>query len=168
MTQLHSSKETSVNVVNKVYTRYEFKPGSRIFDYGGGKYLTNTKYMAAKNVHVSVYDKYNKSPEDNAKVLKAFREKRPDYIVCSNVLCVIMENAVIDEICADIASYADENTIIIFSVYEGDRSGIGHVTSKGYQRNQKRKEYVPFISKYFEITGIDANTLVCKRRTICD
>ena len=44
MEQKYSSKDTSINVVNKVYKQYLFNANSKILDYGGGKYDTNKEY----------------------------------------------------------------------------------------------------------------------------
>ena len=115
MEQKYSSKDTSINTVNKVYKSYNFPENSLILDYGGGKYDSNKKYMDDKNnSKVVIYDKYNREIEHNNNVLEYCKQNVPDFIVCSNVLNVIMEDEIIDYICRDISDYCRENTIIIF------------------------------------------------------
>lgn len=162
MEQKYTSKDTSINVINKIYKSYNFNKNSLILDYGGGKYDSNIIYMKnLNNSTVLVYDKYNREIAHNRKILEYCKNNIPNYVVCSNVLNVIMEDEIIDEICKDIANYCNENTIIIFSIYECDKSGIGKVTSKGYQRNKKTKEYIKFIEKYFKINSLKSGLIVC-------
>ena len=164
MKQKYSSKDTSINVVNKVYKQYDFQPNSLILDYGGGKYDANIEYMKAKGVTVLVYDKYNRSETSNNQVLSYVAEHQPNYIVCSNVLNVILEDEIIDEILRTIQRY-DANKVI-FAIYEGNRSGVGQETSKGYQRNQKTKAYVPMIEKYFTVLKTQNGLIECRRKEV--
>lgn len=165
MEQKYSSKDTSINTVNKVYKSYDFPENSLILDYGGGKYDSNKKYMCDKNnSKVVIYDKYNREIEHNNNVLEYCKQNVPDFIVCSNVLNVIMEDEIIDYICRDISDYCRENTIIIFSIYECDKSGIGKVTTKGYQRNQRTCDYLSFIKKYFDVKTVKNCLIICKKK----
>jgi hypothetical protein len=165
MNQKYTSKDTSINVINKVYKKYEFKENSLILDYGGGKYDSNVIYMKNKNNSiVLVYDKYNKDIEHNKKVLDYCRKNIPNYVVCSNVLNVIMEDEIINEICTDILNYCNNETIVIFAIYECDKSGIGKETSKGYQRNEKTKEYLKFIEKYYKINSVKSGIIICQKK----
>jgi hypothetical protein len=100
--------------------------------------------MKTKAVFVGVYDPYNRTPEHNAAVLELF--STPEYVVCSNVLNVVAEDDVIDEILENLASYG---ATVLITVYEGDRSGIGRATSKGYQRNMRTADYAGMIQKHF-------------------
>lgn len=162
MQQKYSSKDTSINVVNKVYKQYHFPVGSLILDYGGGKYNANIDYMKELGVTVLVYDKYNKTDEHNKRVLTYVSEHQPDYVICSNLLNVIFEDEIIDEILQAISQY-DAKTII-FAIYEGNSSGVGGETTKGYQRNQKTKEYIPMIEKYFEVIKKRNGMIECRRK----
>lgn len=149
MEQKYTSKDTCINVVNKVYRQKEFKDGSTILDYGGGRYDTNKEYMEARGHKLFVYDKFNRSREHNDAVLKEMEQNMPDYVVCSNVLNVIMEDEVIDEVLKDISRYS--KATVILAVWEGNRSGIGMETKKGWQRNQKIRDYLPMIEKHFHV-----------------
>lgn len=160
MRQEYSSKETSINVVNKVYKQYDFKPNTKVLDYGGGKYDTNKEYMYRKHVDILVYDKYNREESHNNKVLSLYPY---DYIVCSNVLNVIKEDLVIDEILRHMLNLGTETTIYLFAVYEGNKSGIGTVTKKGYQRNQRLDFYNALLKGYFKTVEKRKGLLICKK-----
>ena len=158
MKQEYSSKDTSISVVNKVYKQYNFRPFTTVLDYGGGKYDKNKDYMKQYLVKVSVYDKYNRSEEENRLALSVAHY---DYLVCSNVLNVIKEDEVIDEILKHMLSINAD--LYLFTVYEGDKSGSGKVTKKGYQRNQKLNFYYSLLEHYFSIVSNQKGILVCKK-----
>lgn len=156
MEQKYTSKETSLNQVAAVYKIYDFRNGSKILDYGGGKYDTATEYMRERGVMVTVYDPYNRSDEHN----RAAREIVPDYVVCSNVLNVIAEDDVVRHILEDIATY---NVPVIITVYEGDGTGIGKETKKGFQRNAKTQTYVPIVSEVFSDVQRKGKLIIAKK-----
>lgn len=153
MKQEYSSADTSLNQVSRAYTAYQskvgFKRGSYILDYGGGKYDAAVRYMSQFGCTVKVYDPFNRSDAHNRAVLRYSREHRPDYIINANVLNVIKENVIVDEVVQNIARLCGPYTLCIFCVYEGNGSGHGTRTTKGWQRNQKTSSYVPVIERYF-------------------
>lgn len=148
--QEYTSADTSINTVSAVYKKLDYFWNVVILDYGGGKYDTNIKYMNEKyNSIVLVYDPFNRTPEHNQKVLSYFAQNPAKHVVCSNVLNVIKEDEVILEILRHIYSLMDKNGWLYIKIYERDKSGIGCKTTKGWQRNQKLSEYIPFVEKAF-------------------
>ena len=87
-----------------------------------------------------------------------------DSVTICNVLNVIKENEVIDKILHDV-SRLPVNQVYI-SVYEGDGSGCGRETSKGYQRNQRLREYGHFIKKYFVYRIMNGVAYCCPKKEI--
>lgn len=160
MEQEYSSKDTSINVVNKVYKAYKFRENSRVLDYGGGKYNTNVDYMKKKNVDITIYDKYNRDKVNNS---KALRNNYYDYIVCSNVLNVIKEDEIIEEIIVHMIQLGKRDTIYLYAIYEGNKSGVGKVTSKGYQRNQKTSYYMNLLMNYFSSVEKKNDIIICRK-----
>lgn len=148
--QKYTSADTSINVVNRVYKAFPFKPKTTVLDYGGGKYDTNTQYMATKGVKVMVYDPFNRTKDHNMRVIKKVESVPVDYIVCSNVLNVIAEDAIVNDVVRNIAKLARDKSTVIFAIYERKKNGIGEITTKGYQRNQKTESYVKFIKQHFK------------------
>ena len=159
-----TSKDTSISVVNKIYTNKDFSRGSNILDYGGGKYDKNIEYMAKKGCKVVIYDPYNRSNEYNKQTITFVNSQPIHYIVCSNVLNVIKEDSVVEEVISNIAKIKSRNPgcTVYISVYEGDKTGISKETSKGWQRNLKTKEYYPLICKYLAIYETKNGIIVCK------
>ena len=161
--QQYTSKDTSISTVNKVYTNMYFAPGSVILDYGGGKYDKNTEYMQNKGCKVLVYDPYNRTEEHNKAVFEYIQNNPIDYIVCSNVLNVIKEIPVIEQILGNIKQIQEVNKskcVVYITVYEGDKSGEGKITKKGYQRNEPLKHYLGIVSKYLPKCIIKKGTII--------
>jgi len=48
-----------------------------------------------------------------------------------------------------------------FTVYEGDRSGVGRRTTKGWQNNRKLADYMPELQAHFEYVYRNGSVLVC-------
>jgi len=141
-----SSEATSLNQVPALFKKVPWYNGDVNLDYGGGKYDTATEWLLENyDVENLVVDKFNRSPEWNAENFNK-ASRHCDTVTICNVLNVIKEDDVIDEILRDASRYAHE---IYISVYEGDGNGIGRETTKGYQRNQKLREYGKFFEKHF-------------------
>lgn len=154
--QEYTSKDTCINTVSAIY-KYIYAPNAKILDYGGGKYDTNAEYMKKKcNADVLVYDPFNRSVEHNNRVRGFFFNCKAKIVVCSNVLCVIKEDEIIKSVLINIKQLMALDGVLYIKVYERNRSGIGCVTKKGWQRNQRTDEYIPLIREVF---GMDYNII---------
>lgn len=153
MAQEFTSADTSLNQVSRPFTTYQskigFRPRSYILDYGGGKYDAAIHFMRQFGCTVKVYDPFNRSESHNKAVMSYSVKHSPDYIVCANVLNVIKEPDVVDSVIRNIKRISGKATLCIFSVYEGNGTGRGARSTKGWQRNQKTDSYIPYIRKYF-------------------
>lgn len=142
--QKFTSANTSINKTRlpKIYNLLDNISNCVVVDYGCGRYTDHIKEWAKdRNIQWYGYDKYNQSPETNDVSISKLNEA--DYVVCSNVLNVIAE----DDILLNIIRECSNNTgKAFFTVYDGDKTGIGRQTGKDqYQRNQKVKWYLDFI-----------------------
>ena len=147
-----SSKDTSIAQVSKAITTFEtkfgFRKGSVILDYGGGRYDLAIDYMKKRGCRLVVYDPFWRSAEYNKKSLDTFKQ-HPDYITCANVLNVIKEDNIVEAVVSRIRRLSRPGTIVCLSIYEGNGTGMGKRTTKGWQRNQKMDSYLPLIRRYF-------------------
>jgi hypothetical protein len=143
--QQYSSAKTSLNQVSAGHKKIKWKAGTANLDWGGGKSDMGTKYLKdTHDVTNYVYDPFNRSAAENAAALKS----KPDTITSHNVLNVIQEDEVIIEMMKEWKKITSAKTIYI-TVYEGNRSGEGKPTSKGYQRNMKLADYLPLVQQVF-------------------
>lgn len=155
MKQRYSSKDTSVPQVSRAITHYDryygFRKGSTVLDYGGGRYDLAIEYAKKNGFNLYVYDPFWRTSEYNKHSVDMFK-KHPDYITCGNVLNVIKEDEIVESVVRKIRNLAKKGTIVVFCMYNKDRTGIGKATSNGWQRNQPDMDYYPLILKYFPNT----------------
>lgn len=146
-TQTYTSANTSVNSkrLPAIYKKINWDKIKNhygnlvVLDIGAGKYTKHIKeYIESKGGEYIPYDPYNLSPADNLYASANFH--RATAIICSNVFNVIKEKKVIYDLHGMITKY---NVPYFISVYEGDKSWIGHETKKGcWQRNEEIYAYI--------------------------
>lgn len=160
--QSYTSKNTSTHFKqNKAY-KYIKEDTQSIFDYGCGRFNDNKEWCEDKGIKWLGYDPYWLDEETNDDNLTNVELNGVDCIICSNVLNVIDNLDVIEDILKEVSSLAKENTLVIFSCYKGDNSGIGRETKKDcWQRNENYKYWMPRLGKYFEITKRDDDVYIC-------
>ena len=163
-----SSANTSIKTLNRVYKEIvgQYPRATTILDIGCGKYDTNMEFAQEHDFIWFGIDPYNRTEEWNEDNIKAMTDwcDAPDIIMCNNVLNVIKENNIILHILNQIYGCAGDETDIYITIYEGDKSGVGKVTTKGYQRNQKVNTYKSLISEFFDIVGtINGNIIKCRK-----
>jgi len=146
-TSINSSKRPAVfNIVGK---EGGWKKGTINADIGGGRFETATEYLKEQGVTNVIWDPFNRPPKENAAAVEKIANGKSDTATVSNVLNVIAEPKARDMVIASAASSLKAGGAAYFSIYEGDRSGQGHATPKGYQLNRPTKDYVGEISKFF-------------------
>lgn len=161
-----SSAETSINS-SKIPTLFHlvnFKDGSLNLDYGGGKFDNVADYLESEYGATNlVYDPYNRSSEHNKAVLGQVRKNGgADTVTCSNVLNVIKEPSARLAVIRNCKNYLKNGGTAYFTVYVGDSSGVGKITSKGYQLNQKTPWYVDEISQVFSNVSRKGQLIIAK------
>lgn len=160
-----TSSGTSINKIAK-FCRVAFntgiiKVGSRVYDYGAGKYIQKAKdYAKKKGFDVVAYDPYNLPQEYND--ISFAQLRMVDMICCNNVLNVLTDNA-LHALCSNLHSIAYMNKLSIYiTVYEGNCTGIGKISKKDcYQRHMKVADYIPFLEKYFPMVTCKSGIIKC-------
>lgn len=112
----------------------------RVLDFGGGKYSEAQEYLQSLGAVCEVYDPYNRSHDENVRVLS----QKYDLMMCNNVLNVLTDD-VLPNVILDMKKVAEMCGVIkiVVTVYERDKSGIGCYTgNSSYQRNEKTSAYV--------------------------
>lgn len=152
--QKYTSADTSINssklpaVYKMIADRLE--SGTVGVDFGGGRYDNAIEELAKNDITLVVYDPYNRSDSHNKAAIDTIRKNGgADFAVNSNVLNVIAEEDARQTVIRNIYKLLKSGAPAYFTVYEGDGSGEGKETSKGYQLNRKTAEYVPEIQNVF-------------------
>lgn len=157
-----TSKNTSINKdrVPAIYSKLAKQGvyGTHMFDVGCGKWTKHIASFAKENAMCTYwhgFDPYNQSKKHNAKVIEiAFEElfnNNPNVLISSNVLNVIKVGRR-DYLQSIFRRMKDIDELYI-TVYEGDKSGIGRMTSKDcWQENRKLKTYLEEVKEAYRDT----------------
>lgn len=163
MAQTTTSASTTRKQTPKImpYVLSVFGAGSRILDFGGGRYDDNIELCAKHGVTLEVYDPYNRSAEHNKRVLA----QTYDAVICCNVLNVLTDDALLGVVDALATATAKTSTRCCYiSVYERDKSGVGCFTGKDqYQRNEPLVAYMPLIERRFGSVRRDRSIVLTAR-----
>jgi len=153
-------KTTSINHVPALHKMVDGVPLT-ILDYGSGKYKTGMEYLRDKGHEVVGFDPFHFEHTDN----DLYTLINYDIILCANVLNVVEDY---EPIIIELKRLSKENSLdpsltatVYISIYAGNGSSNGKVTTKGYQRNEKPKEYLHLLEKYFNLVVRKGNMFVC-------
>jgi len=148
-----SSADTSINEkkMPTLFSKYTFEAGETVFDLGGGKFDNVTEHLRKADVIHRVYDPFNRTAEHNDEVLSGTKnEGGSDTVSAANVLNVIAEPAIRNRVIRQAKDIVKPGGRAIFQIYEGDGSGNGKETTKGFQNNLKTAEYLSEVQSVFQ------------------
>lgn len=161
--QLIQSQATSLNQIAATFKKRQFAPGSLNLDYGGGKCDLATDLLASQGSLNLVYDPFNRGEAHNLKSrLAVSRAGGAATATVNNVLNVVAEHEALLEVVQQAANGLRPDGEALFLIHEGDRSGLGRATSKGWQRNQKTADYVEAVRSAFGWVERKGNMLHAK------
>ena len=126
-----------------------FKKNQIVVDIGGGKFDNAVEKLKSLGAHLYVYDPFNRTQEHNNRVVEAVADGGADVAVSNNTFNVIAEDSNIIKAIAQAHNALRQNGKAYFSVYEGDKTGIGKETSKGFQRNLPTSAYIDMVKEVF-------------------
>jgi len=157
--QKYSSRKTAVNgkhgKLPAVFKMIPIPTGALVLDYGGGTPESEAvaqAYLDKFDAVELLYDKYNKTPQENDAVEKACLDAGgADIGICSNVLNTIYEPEVRMAVLEDLKDFVKPGGKIYIYVHDGSGTGEGTVTQGGdsYQLNQKTPFYLTEIKQVF-------------------
>lgn len=122
-----------------------------IVDYGAGRYNAGKIFLTSRHdIPVFSYDPYNRPMEENRFTAEVMKAGYCPIVICANVLNVVNDDEAVREILSNIRrAIRNVNGVSLFTVYEGNKSGVGTATKAGYQRNTKTSEYIPILRESF-------------------
>jgi hypothetical protein len=166
MKQTTTSAETSRPQIArgiKLAMKYAAPWAEVLLDFGAGKYNHGRDFVESMGHIYLAYDPYNRSEAENRYAL-AIAMKHCDIITVNNVLNVLDAPHIVHSVLAQIELIASSNTTVIFTVYEGDKTGKGKYTKCGFQMNWKLEQYIPYIEAHFENVGIHDNAIFATKK----
>lgn len=140
-----------------------FRSGTRNVDIGAGRFDKATRFLADIGVENIPFDPVNCDSETNRRAAESVRANPADTATVHNVLNVIDNDAVMEGIVNQAARAIKQDGSAIFTIYEGNRSGVGTRTRDGYQRNAKVRSYETAIKKFFGSVETHGNVILAKR-----
>ena len=165
LAQEHTSADTSLNQTPSIFKRVQWEKGTTNIDIGGGKFDTATDYMKEQGVNNIVFDPFNRDTEHNRNAFEKIKEKG-DTATVANVLNVIKEADIRDNVILQAAKAIKPDGKAYFGIYEGNGSGKGRETTKGWQNNRKAADYVPEIAKHFKTLKKSGNMIIASNPII--
>lgn len=138
-----------------------FQSGNLNLDYGGGKYNTVTDHMSLHGVTNLVFDPFNRDNKHNANVQYHLTcVSGADSCTLSNVLNVIKEPMFRHRALVNAKHMMKKGAKIYITIHDGDRSGSGKVTTKGWQENRYTKTYLDEVKEVFTNVVIKNNVII--------
>lgn len=156
--QEYTSAKTSQSQIAGGFKKVNWKAGDINLDYGGGKYDKATDYLARIGVINLVYDPFNRSSSHNNQMLE--EAKTANISTCFNVLNVIKEPEARKKVLKELKRQSTDT--IYITVYVGDRSSEGKVTTKGWQNHAPLKWYLDEVKAVYGSASIKKDMIVVK------
>lgn len=165
--QAVSSSDTSINrsKLPGSFNRIAWRKGTVNADIGGGRFDNATAMLSELGVENVIYDPFNRSKEHNRKAVSKIAGGKADTATINNVLNVIKESDARRLVIRQAADAIGLNGTAYFLIYEGDASGQGKATTKGWQENRKAESYIEEIRASFGSVERRGNMLVATEAT---
>jgi len=167
--QKFDSAETSINShkLPAVFSKVAWRPGTVNADIGGGKFDNATAFLASVGVENLIFDPYNRTQSHNEQVTTRLKATPADTATCSNVLNVIAEAEAREQVIFTVSQAIKPDGVAYFTIYEGNKSGNGCETSKGWQENRTTKSYLLEIAKHFDSVAVKNGVIIAKLPKCC-
>lgn len=157
-----TSADTSLCQVAALVKRAPVKPGTVNLDLGGGRCNRGTEHLRAQGVTSHVFDPYNRSPAENAAAAQAVCCGKASTATVANVLNVVPDTANRRRVLQQAADAVGDKGEVFVSVYEGDGSGRGRRTSKGWQANRPLGSYTREVGEVFRDVTVRDGMIVAR------
>ena len=149
--QAITSSDTSINdkKTAATFTKVKFAKGGVNADIGGGRFDNATELLKTEGVRNVIFDPFNRQEGHNRAAAGRVRDGQADTTTVNNVLNVIQDAANRDKVIRQAANAVKTDGTSYFLIYQGDGSGAGRATSKGWQENRKTRDYIGEIKAHY-------------------
>ena len=163
-----TSANTSIKQVPAIFKKVNFEPCTLNFDIGCGKYpellTAEMRRIGVINVGWDPYHTKSNLQVNSKWVHKnGFCKGKFDTVTCCNVLNVLEKGGDIYNILKLAYKLIKSTGIVYFLIYEGDKSGEGRETSKGWQNNQKTSWYEKRVKYLFPVIKRKGNIIAASK-----
>jgi hypothetical protein len=161
--QRPTSEATAVNTLPTVFRQMPLRRGTVNADLGGGPYEAATEFLRRRGVENVVFDPFRRSEEHKQAAADKIRDGQADTATVANVLNVIRSPGDRDTVIRQAANAVGKTGVAYFQVYEGDRSGKGAMSSRGWQANRPLEFFEPEIKRHFASVERDGDVLIARQ-----
>lgn len=163
-----SSAKTSLCQVPALLRRAPLSKGVNL-DIGGGACDRGSSFLRKRGITSVVFDPFNRTPQENRTAARKACCGKAANVTTANVLNVVKEPGARQRILQQAADAVGSRGTAYFAVYEGDRSGSGRATSKGWQANRSLQAYLPEVRRVFRDAQIENGAIVARapKRATC-
>ena len=156
------SSGTSLNQIPATFKSHAWKKGQRVVDVGGGKFDLGTNYLKDEHgVENIVIDPQSRSAEYNKKSIEKLNKKPADVGSIMNTLNTIPKSNRREAMKTSIR-HTKPDAVHLIQIYEGDGSGVGGETPRGWQNNLKTEAYIPEVKKLFKDVTRKGNLITAR------
>lgn len=166
LAQKITSADTSIKQVPALFKskHFDVQPGFKNLDIGGGKYDLGADYLRnERGVESHVYDPFNRPEEHNEKVLGLFQGSPADSVTAANVLNVIQEPEARAAVVQQALDALRPGGRAYFGIYEGNKTGTGAATTKGWQENRPAATYLDEVRALFPEASRRGNIIIAPK-----
>jgi len=169
MVKKHYSAKTSIKQIpagfNIVKNHFGWKPYSKNFDVGGGKYDLMSEALAKEKVRNYIYDPYNRDSIHNRLIWKYIEEQKADTATLFNVLNVIKDEMFqLQAIMLAFQGLKDNGVCYIRSMYKNPSGKSGFTKSGTFQHCMTHKQYAEIVKKVFPIVELKHGLIIAKKK----
>ncbi|MBQ7211564.1 MAG: hypothetical protein IJS19_02665 [Muribaculaceae bacterium] len=163
ISQGFGSAGTSLRQVASGLRKVYWKKGTTNLDLGGGRFDEGTDYLAKEGVANLIFDPYNRTAEHNKAVAERVRKEGVDTVTCNNVLNVIDDAGARSNVILQAAKALKPDGTAYFTVYEGDKSGVGRQTkADSWQNNRPTRDYIDEVKEHFDDVTLKNGVIIAK------
>lgn len=161
--QGHGSAATSIKQTPGGMKKVEWKSGTTNVDIGGGRFDDATEWLRERGVENLVFDPFNRDSEHNRMVAERVRKEKVDTATCHNVLNVIDSESSRANVILQAAKAIKPDGTAYFSIYEGDKTGVGKYKGQDrWQNNRRTKDYLGEIERYFDDVQVKKGVIIAR------
>lgn len=161
-----TSKDTCIKTLPRLFRMSKefpelFQSGNLNLDYGGGKYDDVTNMLSLSGITNLVFDPFNRDNKHNSNIQYHLTcVSGADSCTISNVLNVIKEPMFRHRALVNAKHMMKKGAKVYITIHDGDRSGVGKATGKGWQENRATKTYVEEVAQVFGNVTIKKNVII--------
>lgn len=160
-----SSSATSINAskLPALFNKVKFAQGTTNIDIGGGRFDNVTERLKSQGVNNLIWDPFNRASGHNSPIAASIiNGGKADTSTVSNVLNVIREPASRAQTIFNAAYSIKPSGTSYFTIYEGNGTGKGAVSSKGWQENRKTADYLDEVRNFFNDVSVKNGVIIAK------